>query len=482
MSLFVPVIVLLMQVVASGADFIPHQENIALSHVFDIRTYGASPNGETINTAFIQKAIDACTASGGGTVLVAGGSFVTGTIYLKDNVALHIAEGAVLMGSTDISDYATDTYKNIYANESHMDRCLIFARNAQHISIEGKGTINGQGQMEHFPTDGSQRPMLIRFLECSHLRMRDVNLINPAAWTSAWLYCEDIAIDGVRIDSRVNWNGDGLDFDGCRDVRVRGCSFNTSDDSICLQASRADRPCRDIVVSDCIFVSKWAGMRIGMSSLGDFENVAVSNCIFRDISDAGLKIQMCEGGTMKNMVFSNLVMQRVPRPVFMTFNRFRLGVDTPEEIPPMQAMGNMQFNNISVDNSALTDVPCGFVISGVPGHYIEGLAFHNITFRVPGGGTAEDAAIQELPSFVDVRPEFYVLGEKLPFSAFYARHVRHLQLSEITIMIACPDVRPAIFCDDVDGLDIGNISYTGMFTGSEKIRLVNVINSRVNGN
>ena len=196
MSLFVPVIVLLMQVVASGADFIPHQENIALSHVFDIRTYGASPNGETINTAFIQKAIDACTASGGGTVLVAGGSFVTGTIYLKDNVALHIAEGAVLMGSTDISDYATDTYKNIYANESHMDRCLIFARNAQHISIEGKGTINGQGQMEHFPTDGSQRPMLIRFLECSHLRMRDVNLINPAAWTSAWLYCRILRLTG----------------------------------------------------------------------------------------------------------------------------------------------------------------------------------------------------------------------------------------------------------------------------------------------
>lgn len=482
MSFFVSVILSLTQFAAPGADSsLPPPDSLS-NHIFDVRAYGASPNGETVNTAFIQNAIDACTASGGGVVLVVGGSFVTGTIYLKDNVTLHIAEGAALMGSTDISDYATDTHKNIYANESHMDRCLIFARNAQHVSIEGKGTIDGRGLMEHFPTDGSQRPMLIRFLECRHLRMRDVNLINPAAWTSAWLYCEDIAVDDVRIDSRVNWNGDGLDFDGCRDVRVRGCSFNTSDDSICLQASCADRPCRDIVVSDCIFVSKWAGMRIGMSSLGDFENVVVSNCIFRDINDAGLKIQMCEGGVMKNMVFSNLMMQRVPRPVFMTFNRFRLGVDTPAETPPMKIMSGMQFNNIYADNSELAGIPCGFVISGVPGHYIEDLVFHNITLRVPGGGTTEDAAIQELPSFVDMRPEFSVLGEKVPFSAFYARQVRRLKLSEINIETVRTDVRPAIVCEDVDGLDIRNIGFVGLVTETEKMRLVNVITSTVHGN
>ena len=141
--------------------------------------------------------------------------------------------------------------------------------------------------------------MLMRFIDCKRIAMRDVSLINPAGWTTAWLYCDEIVIEGIRIHSRVNSNGDGLDFDGCTNVRVSDCSFDNSDDSICLQASRTDRPCKDILVTNCIFSTRWAGMRIGVLSLGDIERVAVSNCVFRNISDSGLKIQMCEGGIMQ---------------------------------------------------------------------------------------------------------------------------------------------------------------------------------------
>lgn len=482
MSISLLTTLLFANLVAPEADSGTLQQSLFLQRVFDIREFGAAAKADVVNTSSIQKAIDACAGAGGGVVLVAEGLFATGTLYLKDNVTLHVAEGAALLGSTDVKDYATDTHKNIYANESHMDRCLIFAKNASHIAIEGKGMIDGQGTQGHFHTDGSPRPMMIRFLECKHLRMRDITLVNPAAWTSAWLYCEDIVIEGVRIESRVNWNGDGLDFDGCRNVRVTGCSFDTSDDSICLQASRVDHPCSDITISDCIMVSQWAGIRIGMSSLGDFENVAVTNCIFRDISDAGLKIQMCEGGSMKNMVFSNLVMQKVPRPVFMTFNRFRLGVDTPLETPPMKFMGHMQFNNICVDNSELVGVPCGFVLSGVPGNYIEDVVFNNISLRLPGGGTADEAAVTELPTFVDQRPEFSVLGSNIPFAGFFARHVRRLILSEIRIETAREDARPAVFCSDVEGLMVRGIDFVGAFNGPEKIRLTDVRESNVSDN
>ena len=434
--------------------------------VFDIRDHGARPGEDRVNTQAVQGAIDACTAAGGGTVLVTGGRFVTGTIYLKDNVTLHIAGDAALLGSTDPGDYAADTHKIVYANESYMDRCLLFARNARNVCIEGRGTIDGRGQVENFPnTGGAQRPMLIRFLECERVLLRDVRLVNPASWTCAFLYCDDVAASNLSIHSRANWNGDGLDFDGCRNVRVHGCSFDTSDDSVCLQASRADRPCRDITVSDCVFVSKWAGMRIGMSSLGDFENVAVSNCVFRDISDAGLKIQMCEGGAMRNMVFSNLVMQNVPRPVLMTFNRFRLGVDTPDPAPPMRSMGRMRFSNLLVDNSALEGVPCGIVLSGVPGHPIEDIAFSNVSLLLPGGGAAEDAAVTSLPGFTDQRPEFHVLGEKMPFAGLFARHVRGLRLDDVRFDAARPDARPVIVCEDVEGLVLRGVDYGDALTG-----------------
>jgi polygalacturonase len=440
--------------------------------VFDIREFGAVGDGATLNTRAIQQAIDGCTAAGGGEVLMAGGKFVTGTIYLKDNVTLHLAAGAALLGSTQIADYTTDTHKNAYANESHMDRCLIFARGAKGIGIVGPGVIDGRGGKEHFPNPGDRhRPMLIRFLECSNLRMRDVTLQNPAAWTSAWLYCDDIVVEGIRIHSRANANGDGLDFDGCRDVRVSNCTFETSDDSICLQASRPDRPCRDIAITNCLFASQWAGLRIGLLSQGDFENIAVGNCVFRDIRDAGLKIQMCEGGTMQNLVFGNLVMQNVPRPVFMTFNRWRMGVDTPPEAPPMKAMRDMQFSNIRVDNSALEGVPCGIVLTGVPGHYIENIAFDQVSLTLPGGGTREHAARRELPVFVDRRPEFGVFGDTIPFAGVYARQVRDLRLSNVRIAAVREEPRPAIICDDVRELSVTGLRLSAAFSAPEPIRL-----------
>ncbi|MDR3232412.1 MAG: right-handed parallel beta-helix repeat-containing protein, partial [Planctomycetaceae bacterium] len=317
---------------------------IVNGRTYDIAQLGAVNDGKTVNTAVIQTAIDECSASGGGTVLVAGGGqYVTGTIYMKSFVTFRIESGTTLLGSPNIGDYATDTHKNMYKNEPHMDRCLIFAKEAHSFSFEGTGTIDGNGHGKNWraASDGTraQRPMLMRFLNCQHIHLTDLNIINPAAWTSAWLYCEDITVTGIRIHSLVNGNGDGLDFDGCTNVKVNNCSFDTSDDSICLQTSQTEKPCSDITISNCIFVSRWAGIRIGLLSRGNICSVTVTNCIFKNIGDSGLKIQMNEGAELKNMVFTNLIMESVPRPVFMTFCQQRAYVDAPEELAPMKYMG-----------------------------------------------------------------------------------------------------------------------------------------------
>ena len=428
-------------------------------HQYDIRGFGAVGDGRTLNTTTIQSAIDQCHAHGGGTVVIAQGSYVTGTIHLKSHVHLRVEAGATLLGSPDIADYATDTHKQMYKAEAHMDRCLIFARDATGIGICGAGTIDGQGQRENFPNagdPGGNRPMLIRLLNCSNIRMRDITLVRPASWTSAWLYCSDIVVEGIRIHSRVNGNGDGLDFDGCTDVRVSNCSFDTSDDSICLQTSRPDRPCRDIVVTNCTFCSKWAGMRIGLLSLADFENVAVSNCVFRDIDDAGLKIQLCEGAEMKRMLFSDLVMENVPRPVFMTFGQQRACTDAPDGVAPMQAMGDMVFSNILVDATA-----CGkdaaFIFTGLPGHPIENITLRNITMTVAGGGTTEDANTElaelDLAAIGNHWPEYTCFGATVPAHGMYFRHVRSLAMSQIRLRTTTPDQRPDILLIDTEVID-----------------------------
>jgi hypothetical protein len=423
---------------------------------YDIQTFGAVGDGQTCNTAAVQAAIDTCHENGGGHVIVAQGRYVIGTIYLKSHVVLHVQAGAELLGSIDPADYATDTHKQMYRGETHMDRCLIFARQARQIGIVGQGLIDGRGTAEHFSPSSDPadpRPMLLRFVDCSSIRMHDITLIRPASWTTAWLYCSEIAIDHVRIHSRANINGDGLDFDGCTDVRVTNCSFDTSDDSICLQTSRVDRPCRDVTISNCTFTSKWAGVRIGLLSRGDFENVTLSNCVFRDIDDAGLKIQMCEGGEMKRMAFSNLVMHNVPRPVFVTFCQQRACTDAPAELAPMRAMRDLVFSNILAD-ATQCGKDAGIILTGMPNHPLENITLHNINLRCGGGGDKADARRQLNELTPDVLeghwPEYRCLGGAPPAFGLYARHVRGLTTSHLNFHTVHPDDRPSVVEIDVE--------------------------------
>ncbi|MCH8514584.1 MAG: glycoside hydrolase family 28 protein [Kiritimatiellae bacterium] len=417
---------------------------------FDIRAFGAVADDTRVNTAEIQAAIDACASAGGGTVLVTGGVFLTGTLILKSRIHLHIESGSVLKGSLDIREYARDCGKNMYRGEPEMDRCLLFARDAEQLSFSGGGVIDGNGAAFPNADDPERnRPMLLRLIDCRDIHLRDLTLRDPAGWTSAWLYCRHITVDGIRIHSRVNDNGDGLDFDGCTDVRVANSSFDTSDDCICLQTSRPDKPCTDITVTNCTFCSKWAGLRIGLLSRGDFDGVCVSNCVFHDIQDAGLKIQVCEGGDMRNMSFSNLVMRRVPRPVFMTLGRQRCCVDAPEGLPPLGKLRRISFHGLHIDNSELGP-DSHFVLTGLPGACIEDVSFSGVRLWSAGGGVVGGLVPELTPENLHGHwPEYFCFQEPLPASGLYARHVRNLRLEDVDFRTEMPDARPAVVLEDV---------------------------------
>ncbi|WP_232457052.1 glycoside hydrolase family 28 protein [Polaribacter sp. SA4-12] len=437
---------------------------------YNITDFGAKADGITLDTKAVQNAIDECSKKGGGKVIIPSGKTVLiGTIYLKDFVNLHVENGAILLGSSNIEDYTTDTHKNMYKNEPHMDRCLIFANNAKSFAITGLGTIDGNGYFKNF-TSKTGRPMMIRFINSNDITFKDITLKNPAAWTSAWLYCNEIVVEGIKIVSRVNNNGDGLDFDGCTNVRVSNSSFDTSDDSICLQASLPNKPCKNVVVTNCTFTSKWAGMRIGLLSRGDIESVTVSNCTFNDIEDSGLKIQLNEGGEMKNMTFTNLVMKNVPRPIFMTFAQQKACVDAPEEMYPMKAMHHFIFDGIIADNSKL-DKNSAIFITGMPNNYITDIQLNNIQMIFAGGGTKEDASNEIKEYTLDVLdgwwPEFHLVGT-LPASGIYARHIKGLSINNVSVNLLNEDKRPLVVFDDVIDSNVGSL-----FLNRKKVKKIN---------
>jgi polygalacturonase len=443
---------------------------------YNITAYGAVDDGKTINTIAVQKAIDDCHKNGGGTVMVDGGGiYVIGTIFMKSNVTLYIDNGTVLQGSTNQDDYPLEgVHKNMYKDEPSKNACLIYAENATSMAIEGHGTIDGNGHFEYFPRKAKiKRPMLLRFKDCSNISLRDIHLINPAAWTTAWLYCKNITVDGITIISRANYNGDGLDFDGCENVRVSNSNFDNSDDSICLQTSLPEKPCKNVTITNCNFTTKWGGIRIGLLSRGDIEYVTVSNCTFSDIQDSGLKIQQNEGGEMSHMTFSNLVMENVPRPIFMTFCQQIASVDTPDgEYEPLKRMHNMKFDNIIVDNTK-GDKNSAFFLTGIPGHEIEDISITNVDFIVSGGGTKEDAKKLDVKEYtldnMERWPEFYVVGG-LPVYGIYARHINGLNLENISIKTVSEDMRKPVILDDVKNVTIRNLKANGEVLKVEQIR------------
>jgi len=449
----------------------PAEQNTA-SGFYDVRQHGASGDGVRLDTKAIQAAIDACARSGGGTVLFAAGTYLSGTIVLRNNVTLQLEAGAVLRGSRNLQDYPAHVPALRSYTDNYTETSLVYAEDVENVTISGRGTIDGQGAAFQGPY--KVRPYLMRFVNCRNVSVSDVTIRDSPMWVQHYLACERVNIRGVTVHSRVNANNDGIDIDSCRGVRISDCEIWCGDDAIVLKATM-DRPCRDVVITNCVLSTLCNALKLGTESNGGFENIAISNCTVYDTRLAGLAIEMVDGGVLDRVSVANLVMKGVGAPIFIRLgDRARPFVEGGPR-PPVGRLRNISISGVQADGAG----PTGCAVAGLAEHEIENVMLENIRLNFAGGGTATDAA-REIAERTDAYPEYSMFG-KLPAYGFYCRHVKNLGLRNIQTGFAQPEARPALVTDDVETLEMAGCAWGCAAEAEAAVRLTQTRDALVQG-
>lgn len=368
---------------------------------FLISDYGALNDGKTLNTKSIQAAIDDCSESGGGKVVIDGGVYATGTIVLKKNVELHITASGVLLGSGDYNDYPEMSSAKHFDAEKlprYRSACLIFAEECENVSITGMGKIDCNGhnfvkEKEDYNSgwkyeriDAPTPPRAVFFAGCKNIRIEDITMVNqPSGW-SYWIHdCDFVTFDRVKIFADVEYpNNDGIHINSSRNVTVSNCLIITGDDCIVVRANNVSLPqnkiCEKVVVTNCNLTSYACGIRIGWLNDGVIRNCAFSNLVITD-TNVGIGIRLPgrapdekwadegrEDTLIENLLFNNIVMDEI----FCTPIRCCI---TDCTVVKCEAIKNIRFCNIRARG---LEFPC---FSGRKSNKIKNVAIDNCSFE-----------------------------------------------------------------------------------------------------
>ncbi len=444
--------------------------------VYAIDDFGAEPGGQTHCTEAIQKAVDRCAEQGGGTVYFPPGQWLTGTVYLANNVTIELANGCTVLGTTDKSQYGPPRQLMDAEGEQYSTWAIFAGKGLRSIAIRGRGTIDGQGS--NFKYKNGARPKNLFFEECQDVLIEGVRLRNAGSWMQHYRDCDHLTIRDIAVFNHVSYNNDGLNIDSCRDVSIMGCVIDSDDDGIVLKSLSA-KPTENVTISDCVVSSHCNSIKMGTESGGGFRNITVTNCAIcsprysqviygRQRGLAGLALEIVDGGTLDRVTVSNLTIKGVTVPIFMRLgNRAR----TYGEDQPKPDIGT--FRNVVVSNIVATECSSvGCSITGLPGHPVEGITLRDINLGFEGGGTREDAD-REIPEKPSSYPESTMFGT-LPAYGFYCRHAKDLKLYNVRVRTFEPDRRHAMVLDDVETAAVDALDAPFARDAASMLRLTNV--------
>lgn len=398
----------------------------ALAERVDMKQAGAVTDGTTVNTRLINSTIERLAGEGGGTLFFPAGRYLTGPIRLKSNITLELEAGATLLFSTNFDDYLPFVEVR---HEGVMMKSfcpLIYATDAENITIKGEGALDGQGKAwwdEFFKVlidlrdNGKRdvnkyqplfekendvkkiasetnedwhgtldrrffRPPFIQPIRCKNVRIEGVKIINSPFWTVNPEFCDNVTVDGVTIHNVDSPNTDGINPESCRNVHISNCHISVGDDCITiksgrdLQARNIGAACENITVTNCTMLSGHGGVVIGSEMSGGVRRVTITNCVFEG-TDRGIRLKSTRGrgGIVEDIRISNIVMKDIKKEA-LTFNLkySRMPQEPKSKRTPV-------FRNIHISGVTVVDVNVPIQIVGLEEAPISDIVLRDIQIK-----------------------------------------------------------------------------------------------------
>jgi polygalacturonase len=420
----------------------------------DVMNYGATGNGTAMDTAAIQAAIDACPP--GGYVWLHNGTFLSGTIFLTNNMTLYVDPTATLLGSGSSSDYPILDPPANNSQKHNCDMALVYAQSCANVAIDGGGTINGNGRANFTSGVEATRPISIWTALCHGVNIRNINIVDAAMWTVVNMQSDDLTISNVNInDDGLGGNRDGCDVVDCWHVVITGCTIDSGDDSICLKSGNP-RGVNDLLVTNCtITKSESNGLKLGTASTGPFTNITFQNCTVLNTSHSAMAVESVDGSAISDVTFQGVNFSGCQNAIFVILGTRDAGVAP-------GSVNGITFRNIT--GSGMTDTRgcpiSGCFTNGVT-YELQNLLFDNVNISFAGGLTYIPPAP---PEYAGQYPE-NTMWTYLPAYGYYVRHAINVTFTNCFTNLGSPDARPWVATNDVSNLRINgphlNMSRTG---------------------
>jgi polygalacturonase len=452
----------------------------AANAVFDVRTFGARGDGASIDTPAINKAIEAASSQGGGTVQFPAGTYASYSIHLMSNVVLSLEMGATILAASGTSydpaepNKPWEDYQDYGHN--HWHNSLLWGEGLHDVAIVGPGLIWGKG----LSRGGAEEPRAetsgagnkaIALKNCHNVLLRDFSILKGGHFGILATGVDNLTIDNLKIDT----DRDGMDIDCCHNVRVSNCSVNSPwDDGICPKSSFAlgyARSTENVTITNCYVTGayvlgtmldgtykRWPAdfkqtptgrIKCGTESNGGFKNITISNCVFDGCR--GFALESVDGAQLEDITFTGVTMRDCTNtPLFLRLGSRMRG---PAGVP-VGTLKRIIISNV-VSYNSMSQFGGAGLISGIPSNPIEDIKINDLYMEHRGGGTSEMAA-RVVPQMEQGYPEPYRFGD-IPASGFFIRNVNNIELTNVEITWSQADARPVFYLDNVKGADFFRI-------------------------